>query len=164
MSDDGGGRAPRPLKAASWWRHSSPPWPPGADSLDAWLYTNSKGATQLPSHHWQCVVPPSARAKAADSAAFIHPPHPPGALVCGHRVHRKCWDAMLSAQAILPMPTPPMATPTPTPNSLWMLSGQAKDSSADALTPHCPVCRAWQGGESTAAPTSKRWYEQPPRD
>ena len=73
MSDDGGGRAPRPLKAASWWRHSSPPWPPGADSPDAWLYTNSKGATQLPSHHWQCVVPPSARAKAADSAAFIHP-------------------------------------------------------------------------------------------
>ena len=92
------------------------------------------------------------------------PLSPPGALVCGHRVHRKCWDAMLSAQAILPMPTPPMATPTPTPNSLWMLSGQAKDSSADALTPHCPVCRAWQGGESTAAPTSKRWYEQPPRD
>ena len=60
------------------------------------------------------------------------------ALACGHRVHRKCWDSMLSAQA--------------------------KDSSADALTPHCPVCRAWQGGESTAEPTSKRWYVQPPRD
>ena len=56
------------------------------------------------------------------------------ALVCGHRVHRKCWDAMLSAQA--------------------------KDSSADAPTPHCPVCRAWQGGESTADTSSKRWYEQ----
>ena len=56
------------------------------------------------------------------------------ALVCGHRVHRKCWDAMLSAHA--------------------------KDSSADAPTPHCPVCRAWQGGESTADTSSKRWYEQ----
>jgi len=55
------------------------------------------------------------------------------ALVCGHRVHRLCWDALLSAK------------------------NKEEERSGLPNAAHCPVCRAWQGGECRAR--TKRWYE-----